>query len=61
MHMRAMRLLRDESGFLMRGWLAVAFLVLMFIMALTGAIPWVAFFVILVVSAILTGIRAAIG
>lgn len=55
---RILRVLRDDSGFILSGGWAVAFLVFMFIMAVIGQVSWEGFGVLLLVSAVLTGFGA---
>jgi len=55
---RISRVLSDDSGFILRGGWAVAFLVFMFLMAILGQIPWEGFGAILLVSIVLTGLGA---
>jgi hypothetical protein len=50
--------LKDDSGFILQGGCALAFLIFMFFMALFGQISWVGFGVMLLVSFVLTGIRS---
>lgn len=52
--------LHDDSGFILRGGWAVAFLIFMFIMAVVGQLPWESFLLLLVVSAVLSGIGSLI-
>lgn len=53
---RLVEVLSDDSGFILRGGCAVAFLVFMFIMALIGQLSWEAFGIMLLVSLVMTGI-----
>ncbi len=53
---RLTEVLSDDSGFILRGGCAVAFLVFMFIMALVGQLSWEAFGIMLLVSLVMTGI-----
>lgn len=53
---RLIEVLNDDSGFILRGGCAVAFLVFMFVMALVGQLAWEAFGILLLVSLVMTGI-----
>lgn len=55
---RLAEVVKDDSGFILRGGCAVAFLVFMFIMALIGQISWEGFGILIVVSLVITGIRS---
>ena len=52
--------LREDDGFILRGGWAVAFLVLMFVLAVAGQVPWEFFGGLLLVAGALTGISYAL-
>ncbi len=55
---RLAEVLKDDSGFILRGGWAVGFLVFMFIMAIIGQVSWEGFGILLLASLVLTGLRS---